>query len=189
MGTSRRKLKEIRAAFAEQGLDVVGFAGLLSQFCHGYRPILVQDRQQSDRCDAMAANGKTRTAARFRPKFGKVVDEETGQEIDVVKIDEKTQLAAMKLAAEILQLKTSGVSVNVNHGVQVGDGSNVATVGEYVALLEGTGHEDLEAVVDGLPGDQRRRMIEVLLKKARSEHAAPTLQQRRKPDDRSQDAG
>ena len=142
-----RDIEMLRAALEANGMGINDFARLLACMIQGYRPALEIDKEQA----AMVRRGEEHD--RYMPSFVEVNGE------SCTRIDQKTQLNAMKLMSEILGWKSSGLNVNVNQ-----NSGTQAIGGGGIALLDAGGAPtNVREVVNSLESNERRALLMGLL--------------------------
>lgn len=136
--------KDLYEALVEFGGDLKAYARVISMIAiHGIRPFVQGDAEQLE----------LDQPSRFMPK---VIDIE-GEK--VVRVDATTQMQALKLYAEILGLKETGVKVNVNTGNQVNVRDAKSLGDHFLAAKSGeVADVRLRAAVQALDPEQRRAL-------------------------------
>ena len=137
---------DLYEALQKYGADLDAYARIISMFITGLRPHVSADGVQAARD----------ISDDLKPKILEVNGE------TVVRIDSRTQMQALRLYAEILGLKETGVKVNVNTGNQINGIRDAESLGEiFLAANEGA-DKRLKDAVRALPPEQRRLLASAM---------------------------
>lgn len=159
-----RSRDQFLEALEEAGGGPAALARILAQLAQGYRSIIGPDAQQMK--DVL--EGKQ--PKRFMPQ---VITLEDGRE--VIRVDNMTQMKALKILMDAHGITSSGFSVNVQQGVAMTqeapkqDAPAAVRLGEL--LTSGEREPAIAEIRDAtadLPPEKRRALIEALLVPAKS---------------------
>lgn len=147
---SRQTLRDCRDALVRAGMDADCWAENIIELARGWRELTDVDRERMDASDSPRRGRKPN-----------VMTLTNGRE--VVLIETRTRLQALKLIAEVYGWASGGIHVNVNTGEGGVAGDVNVTLAQVVARLDQPRNQRLADALAAMPEDVRRELAEATL--------------------------